>query len=119
MKTLFKSSIVATFFTLAMGLVSFTPNKMCSERLFHNVPDQFYNKESVDEINVAGNYIEVTWGKVKQYEGGFCNLYIRDEEGYDRLLKNGRNRVSPGTYFLHMDWLYLISADVRVSFECN
>jgi hypothetical protein len=117
MKNLLKLSIVAIVFTLTM--VSFTPSRTCSERLFYNVPGTGYNRGSVDEIDVTGNYIDVTWGEVKQYAGGSCDVYIRDDSGQDKLLNNGRNKVSPGKYFLHMDWSYLISADVTVKFQCD
>jgi hypothetical protein len=118
MKKIMKCSVLAMVIILTIVSMTSTTCSACSERLTYKVPGTLGDRGSVD-INVTGNYINVNWEPVKQWEGGWCNLYIRDQSGNDKLLVNGRNGVSPGKYFLHMDWSSLISADVTVTFECG
>jgi hypothetical protein len=119
MKKSIKYSIVAMVLNLTM--VSFAPGitcLACSERLTYHIQGTWSDNGSAN-INVTGNYIDVRWDVANVYTGGTVDVYIRDNSGNDRILKNGRNQVSPGNYFLHMDWRYLLSADVTVTFECG
>ncbi len=119
MKKLIKYLVVAMVFILTM--VSFTSNNTCSacsERLTYKIQGTLSDRGSAN-INVSGNYIDVRWDVANVYTGGTVDVYIRDNSGNDKILKNGRNQVSPGSYFLHMDWVSILSADVTVTFECG
>jgi len=112
------SGMAQAVMLIMVSFVLINHSHACSERLTYNIQGTLSNRGSVN-IHVTGNYIDVNWEVANTYTGGFVDVYIRDGYGNDKLLKNGTNQVSPGDYFLHMDWRQLLSADVTVTFECG